>query len=68
MSDKRTATEVVDSHACQHPGCLAHIDHGDALYRCVPFGEPFRGYCRSHVQAMPEPDVAEIASIIEDAN
>jgi hypothetical protein len=62
------APDVIDAGQCQEPGCLAHIDHGDALYRITPKGPgmKFRGMCRAHFKGVIEqPD---IAGIIEDSN
>ena len=52
---------------CAEPGCLASIDHGDALYRANPIGEvPAIWKCRRHVgKPIEEPDIARV---IEERN
>jgi hypothetical protein len=54
-------------YGCEVPGCLAHVDHGDAIHRTSPKGGPFRGKCTPHFRAAGgEPD--DIAVIIEEHN
>lgn len=54
-------------YGCEVPGCLAHVDHGDAIHRTSPKGEAFRGRCSRHFRQMGgEPD--PVALIIEEHN
>lgn len=66
MTDVKT--DAARSHyGCEHPGCLAHVDHGDAIHRTSPKGGPFRGKCTRHFREDGgEPD--SIAVLIEERN